>query len=59
LLIQKLKLLAWSIDVETAFLNGDLNEEIYMRIPEGFEGEGSRNSILRLNKSIYGLVQAA
>jgi Reverse transcriptase (RNA-dependent DNA polymerase) len=30
-----------------------------MRIPEGYEGEGSRNSILRLNKSIYGLVQAA
>jgi hypothetical protein len=30
-----------------------------MRIPEGFEGEGSGNSILRLNKTIYGLVQAA
>jgi Reverse transcriptase (RNA-dependent DNA polymerase) len=59
LLIQKLKLPAWSIDVETAFLNGDLNEEIYMRIPEGFEGEGKGNSILKLNKSIYGLVQAA
>jgi Reverse transcriptase (RNA-dependent DNA polymerase) len=59
LLIQKLKLPAWFIDVETAFLNGDLNEEIYMRIPEDFEGEGKGKSILKLNKSIYGLVQAA
>jgi hypothetical protein len=33
--------------------------EIYMQIPEGFEGEGKWNSILKLNKSIYGLVQAA
>jgi Reverse transcriptase (RNA-dependent DNA polymerase) len=48
LLIQKLKLPAWSIDVETAFLNGDLNKEIYMQIPEGFEVWSIEKSILRL-----------
>jgi Reverse transcriptase (RNA-dependent DNA polymerase) len=37
LLIAKLKLKAWSLDMETAFLHGDLDENIYMRIPDGFE----------------------
>jgi hypothetical protein len=35
-IIQKLKLRAWSIDIETAFLNGELTEEMYMKIPDGF-----------------------
>jgi hypothetical protein len=62
-IIQKLKLKAWSIDIETAFLNGELTEEMYMKIPDGFthvhEEEKAQNKVLRLNKSIYGLVQAA
>jgi Reverse transcriptase (RNA-dependent DNA polymerase) len=37
LIIQKMKLPAWSIDIETAFLNGDLSEEIFMKIPDGFK----------------------
>ena len=45
------------VDVETAFLHGILDEEIYMDCPPGFDfGEG--NCVL-LQKSIYGLVQAA
>jgi hypothetical protein len=35
-IIQKLKLKAWSIDIETAFLNGELTEEMYMKIPDEF-----------------------
>jgi hypothetical protein len=62
-MIQKLKLKAWSIDIETAFLNGELTKEIYMKIPDGFayvHGEKkAQNKVLRLNKSIYGLVQSA
>lgn len=43
-------------DVKTAFLNGDLTEEIYMRPPEGVD---IGNKVLKLNKSLYGLKQAA
>ena len=44
-------------DIETAFLNGELNEEIYMDCPEGMEHE--EGECLILNKTIYGLVQSA
>jgi Reverse transcriptase (RNA-dependent DNA polymerase) len=43
-------------DVKTAFLNGSLEEEIYMKPPQGFETNGK---VLRLKKSLYGLKQAA
>jgi hypothetical protein len=59
LMIEKLKLEAWSIDIETAFLNGDLEEEIFMKIPQGMEVQLAETKALKLNKSIYGLVQAA
>ena len=48
---------ATTIDVETAFLHDDLQEEIYMNIPDGLESNG--NEFLRLKKTIYGLVQSA
>ena len=50
------------IDVETAFLYGDLEEEIYMKIPEGYAECGYEvepDDCLLLLKAIYGLVQAA
>lgn len=43
-------------DVTTAFLNGLLQEEIYMSLPKGF---GETNKVCRLIKSLYGLKQAA
>ena len=46
------------MDVKTAFLNGDLDEEIYMEQPEGFIVPGQEKKVCRLVKSLYGLKQA-
>jgi len=51
-----------SFDVKSAFLNGKIKEEIFLKIPEGFEeynGECGPNKCLKLNKGLYGLKQAA
>ena len=45
------------VDVETAFLHGDLEEEIYMEAPEGW-GLNRETECVLLLKSIYGLVWA-
>ena len=49
----------WQMDVKTAFLNGNLEEDIYMEQPEGFKVKGQEQKVCKLLKSIYGLKQAS
>jgi hypothetical protein len=44
--------------IKTTFLHGDLEEEIYMQQPHGYEVKGKENLVCRLKKSLYGLKQA-
>ncbi len=46
------------MDVKTAFLNGELEEDIYMDQPQGFVQEGKEQLVCKLKKSLYGLKQS-
>ncbi|KAF0896335.1 hypothetical protein E2562_021870 [Oryza meyeriana var. granulata] len=46
------------MDVKSAFLNGELIEEVYVRQPPGFTVASHEDKVLRLDKVLYGLRQA-
>ena len=48
----------FQLDVKSAFLNGYLEEEIYVEQPQGFVAQGQEDKVLRLKKALYGLKQA-
>jgi hypothetical protein len=47
-----------SIDISNAFLNGELDHEVYMQMPEGFKDEFKPGFVLKLKRALYGLKQA-
>ncbi|GJV84472.1 putative RNA-directed DNA polymerase [Tanacetum coccineum] len=49
----------WQMDVKTAFLNGRLDEDIYMEQPEGYVDPKFPNGVCKLQRAIYGLKQAS
>nr|GEW05579.1 retrovirus-related Pol polyprotein from transposon TNT 1-94 [Tanacetum cinerariifolium] len=51
-------MVVYQMDVKTAFLNGNLQEEVCVKQPDGFMGPDNPNHVYKLKKALYGLKQA-
>ena len=47
------------MDVKTTFLNGEVEEDIYIQQPEGFSVHGNESHVCKMKKSLYGLKKAS
>ena len=56
--IRTILALSTQMDVKTAFLNGIIEEEVYIEQPEGFEIFSSESHVCRLKRALYGMKQA-
>lgn len=48
----------YQVDVKSAFLNGYVKEEVYVKQPPGFENFEFRDHVYKLDKALYGLKEA-
>ncbi|GJS08553.1 retrovirus-related pol polyprotein from transposon TNT 1-94 [Tanacetum coccineum] len=51
-------MIIYQMDIKTAFLNGELKEEVYVSQPEGFVDQDNPSHVYKLKKALYGLKQA-
>nr|GFD12307.1 retrovirus-related Pol polyprotein from transposon TNT 1-94 [Tanacetum cinerariifolium] len=53
-----MNMIVYQMDVKTTFLNGILQEEVYVSQPDGFVDKDKPNHVYKLKKALYGLIQA-